>query len=207
MAIIYSYPEKTTVNSNDLLVITDSEQPAPNKNRTKSIKVSTLSDYVNAATGTTFLGWARYDGAQSFSNGTEVTVTNGNYIDPQVSLFTNQIIDPYVNGLIGKFLFTSDDLNAVYSLTVVFKASAANSNQTHIDIDFISGATDYERLSKAIGFYKGNNVVDNFHEMFQFYVDSDLITHGLQPRLYAQGGSVKFGDVIFFIQKQQQPAL
>ena len=157
--------------------------------------------------GATFLGWARYDGTPSFSNGTEVTVLDGNYIDPPVSLVTNQVIDPYTNGASGKFVFTSNDLNAVYSLTVVFKASAANANQTHIDIDFVSGATDYERLSKSIGFYKGNDVVDNFHEMFQFYVDSDLITYGLQPRLYAQGGNVKFGDVIFFIQKQQQPAI
>lgn len=175
------------------------------------ILVSNTQGYVEwksySESGATFLGWARYDGAASFSNGTEVTVTDGNFIDPAVSLVTNQIIDPYVNGLVGKFLFTSDDLNAVYSLTVVFKASAANANQTHIDVNFISGATDYERLSKSIGFYKGNDVVDNFHEMFQFYVDSDLITHGLQPRLYAQGGSVKFGDVIFFIQKQQQPAI
>ena len=207
MAIIYSYPEKTTVNSNDLLVITDSEQPAPNKNRTKSVKISTLSDYVNAATGTTFLGWARYDGTPSFSNGTEVTVTDGNFIDPPVSLVTNQIIDPYTNGVSGKFVFTNDDLNAVYSLTVVFKASAANANQTHVDVNFISGATDYERLSKSCAFYKGNNTVQNFHEMYQFYVDSDLITYGLQPRLYAEGDTVKFGDVVFFIQKQQQPAI
>jgi hypothetical protein len=157
--------------------------------------------------GATFLGWARYDGTPSFSNGTEVTVLDGAYIDPPVSLVTNQVIDPYTNGTSGKFVFTSNDLNAVYSLTVVFKASAANANQTHIDIDFVSGATDYERLSKSIGFYKGNDIVDNFHEMFQFYVDSDLITYGLQPRLYAQGGDVKFGDVIFFIQKQQQPAI
>lgn len=157
--------------------------------------------------GATFLGWARYDGTPSFSNGSEVTVTDGNFIDPPVSLVANQIIDPYTNGASGKFVFTNDDLNAVYSLTAVFKASAANANQTHVEVDFISGATDYERLSKSIAFYKGNDQVDNFHEMFQFYVDSDLITYGLQPRLYAQGGSVKFGDVIFFIQKQQQPAI
>ncbi len=36
MAIIYSYPEKTTLADGDLFVITDSEQTAPNKNRTKS---------------------------------------------------------------------------------------------------------------------------------------------------------------------------
>jgi len=335
MAIIYSYPEKITPADGDFLVITDSEQTAPNKNRTKSLKIENLADYIVSSTsgitgsgtlntiamftpngqaigdsrmveigyaiqvgtptlgqatllgddfistkaigttqltvdnisaqqggnvilignviigdqntdilqitssvsdytgtastaagqvlvsnassqlewksysesGATFLGWARYDGTPSFSNGTEVTVLDGNYIDPPVSLVTNQVIDPYTNGASGKFVFTSNDLNAVYSLTVVFKASAANANQTHIDINFVSGATDYERLSKSIGFYKGNDVVDNFHEMFQFYVDSDLITYGLQPRLYAQGGDVKFGDVIFFIQKQQQPAI
>ena len=208
MAIIYSYPLITTPNNEDLLVITDSSEVNGRKNRTKNITVENLTSFIVSPTsGATFLGWARYYGTPSFSTGTEVTVLDGNYIDPPVSLVANQIIDPYTNGASGKFNFTNDDLNAVYSLTVVFKASAANANQTHVDITFVSGATDYERLNKAIGFYKGNNVVDNFHEMFQFYVDSDLITFGLQPRLYAQGGDVKFGDVIFFIQKQQQPAI
>ena len=347
MAIIYSYPEKTSPAGGDFLVITDSEQPAPNKNRTKSLTIDNLASYISTSTsgitgsgtlntiamftpngqaigdsritqaalgaginvntnltvkgtstfnndatlsngnalrwtsddvriegttagdnikfyvghaeilqlaqsgtlatvtgnlrvtgayydssnspgttgqvltstgstvewksysesGATFLGWARYDGTPSFSNGSEVTVTDGNFIDPPVSLVTNQIIDPYTNGASGKFVFTNDDLNAVYCLTAVFKASAANANQTHIDVNFISGATDYERLSKSVAFYKGNDTVQNFHEMYQFYVDSDLITYGLQPRLYAEGGTVKFGDVIFFIQKQQQPAM
>jgi hypothetical protein len=171
-------------------------------NATSNVEWKSYSD-----SGATFLGWARYDGTPSFSNGSEVTVTDGNFIDPPVSLVTNQVIDPYTNGASGKFVFTNDDLNAVYCLTAVFKASAANANQTHVDIDFISGATDYERLSKSVAFYKGNDTVQNFHEMYQFYVDSDLVTYGLQPRLGASGGSVKFGDVIFFIQKQQQPAI
>ncbi len=46
MAIIYSYPEKTTPAGGDFLVITDSEQPAPNKNRTKSLTVDNLADYI-----------------------------------------------------------------------------------------------------------------------------------------------------------------
>ncbi len=46
MAIIYSYPEKTTPAGGDFLVITDSEQPAPNKNRTKSLTVNNLADYI-----------------------------------------------------------------------------------------------------------------------------------------------------------------
>ena len=46
MAIIYSYPEKTSPSGGDFLVITDSEQTAPNKNRTKSLKLSDLADFV-----------------------------------------------------------------------------------------------------------------------------------------------------------------
>ncbi len=50
MAIIYSYPQKTTPAGNDFLVITDSEQPAPNKNRTKSLTVDNLANYVVTST-------------------------------------------------------------------------------------------------------------------------------------------------------------
>lgn len=50
MAIIYSYPEKTTPAGNDFLVITDSEQQAPNKNRTKSLTVDNLANYVVTST-------------------------------------------------------------------------------------------------------------------------------------------------------------
>jgi|11_taG_2_1085331.scaffolds.fasta_scaffold17405_2 hypothetical protein len=55
MAIIYSYPEKTSPAGGDFLVITDSEEPAPNKNRTKSLTIDNLASYVvsstNAITG------------------------------------------------------------------------------------------------------------------------------------------------------------
>ena len=50
MAIIYSYPEKTTPAGGDFLVITDSEQTAPNKNRTKSLSIDNLADYVITST-------------------------------------------------------------------------------------------------------------------------------------------------------------
>ena len=50
MAIIYSYPEKLTAAGGDFLVITDSEQTAPNKNRTKSLKIDNLADYIVTST-------------------------------------------------------------------------------------------------------------------------------------------------------------
>lgn len=51
MAIIYSYPEKITPAGEDLLVITDSAQAAPNKNRTKSLTVDNLASYVVSVSG------------------------------------------------------------------------------------------------------------------------------------------------------------
>ena len=50
MAIIYSYPEKASPSGGDFLVITDSEQPAPNKNRTKSLTIDNLAAYVVSST-------------------------------------------------------------------------------------------------------------------------------------------------------------
>lgn len=50
MAIIYSYPEKITPADGDFLVITDSEQTAPNKNRTKSLTIDNLANYVVTST-------------------------------------------------------------------------------------------------------------------------------------------------------------
>jgi len=51
MAIIYSYPEKITPAKEDLLVITDSVQAAPNKNRTKSLTIDNLASYIVGVSG------------------------------------------------------------------------------------------------------------------------------------------------------------
>jgi len=51
MAIIYSYPEKITPAGEDFLVITDSAQAAPNKNRTKSLTIDNLASYVVGISG------------------------------------------------------------------------------------------------------------------------------------------------------------
>ncbi len=45
MAIIYSYPEKLSPSGGDFLVITDSEETDPNKNRTKSLKIDNLVNF------------------------------------------------------------------------------------------------------------------------------------------------------------------
>ena len=88
-------------------------------------------------------------------------------------------------------------------LTISFKASTSNANQTHMDIDFFSGNNEYEKLNKSVIFYKGNDQVENFHEVFQFYVDQSLISNGLEIKIKPHGRSIKLGDATFIIQRTQ----
>ena len=200
MARILTYASDTVIHDQDKVIGSDGVAGV-NNGTTKNYTVGELKAHINE--GVNLLGWARYDGAESFSNNSEFNITDGSYKNPGGVLVTNQLIDPFLSGESSDFIFSESDLNSTYMLTVVFKASADNTNNTHIDLNFISGAADYDRLSKSIAFYKGNDTVQNFHEVFQFYVDADLVTYGLQPRIYADGGSIKVGDVIYFIQKTQ----
>jgi len=203
MARIETYGLDSVINDADKVIGSDGVEGA-NYGVTKNYTIGELKDHINAgvAASSSFAGWARYDGTESFST-TPLDITDGNFGVPVMSLATNQLINPYSHANGKLFEFDSADVNSTYVITVVFKASADNANQTHVDLNFISGSTDYERLSKSIGFYKGNSVIQNFHEVFQLYVDGDLVTHGLSPRFYAQGGNIKLGDVIYFIQKTQ----
>lgn len=165
-------------------------------NQTKTFTLGSISDYVIGQYATAKTGWARYDTIDG-----PVVVGDGGCVTPNMDLVANVNINPYTAN--DMFEFTTDDVNSVYIITVVFNAAAANANQTHVDINFLSGATDYERLSKSIGFYKGNGVTQNFHEVFQLYVDGDLVTYGLKPKICADGGDITVSNAIYFIQKTQ----
>jgi hypothetical protein len=51
MAIIYSYPEKSNPVGEDVLIITDSEETGKNKNRTRSLTVDSLYNFVVTSLG------------------------------------------------------------------------------------------------------------------------------------------------------------
>ncbi len=51
MAIIYSYPEKSSPVGADVLIITDSEETGKNKNRTRSLTVDSLYNFVVTSLG------------------------------------------------------------------------------------------------------------------------------------------------------------
>lgn len=151
---------------------------------------------------TTIGGWARYDDNQytsasklSLADGVEVNLTNnGSAIyrsHPSINFY-----DTSTNKLLGL------NENDVYITTIVFKVSAANANQTHIDLRFV-GSGEIERIHKTMGFYKGNDVEQNFHEVFQYYTDATFVSDGVDIKIMSDGGTANVWDIIFFIQRTQ----
>ena len=181
----------TTLASGDVV-------PIVNNSVTKKVTAAKLSEYSQ-------LGWARYDDGQytssnklSLVDGVQVTLpNNANSItkSPEGYDFYNSVTKKLV----------AENENDCYVVTVVFKASAANTNSTHLDFQLVNGAlTGYERINKSLGFYKGNDTEQNFHTMFQFYADADFVSNGATLKITADGGTAKVWDIIFFIQRTQR---
>ena len=152
--------------------------------------------------GVSSLGWARYDDTfrtslnkLSLSDGVEVQLTNngGNTIKSHPSI---NFYDTTANKLLG---VTEND---VYVVTIVFSASAANANQTHLDLRLV-GSGQIERVHKTMGFYKGNDTIQNFHEVIQYYTDATFVNDGVDIKIMADGGTAKVWDIIYFIQRTQ----
>jgi len=156
--------------------------------------------------GVKSLGWTRYDdGAYtsssklSLADGVEVTLPND-----RATIYRSHSSLDFYNGtkVIG------ENENDVYSMTVVFRYSAVNANQTYLSLHFEGGnGTPYDRIRQDITFPKGNDVAHDFHGVFQYYADADFITNGSDWRITATGGTAKIWDIIFFIQRTQNASL
>jgi len=150
------------------------------------------------------LGWTRYDDNQytvsnklTASDGVKITLPNNG-----ANIYRSQDGIDYYNPNTNKII--GDNLNDLYSMTIVFKISAANANQTfvHLNLENIDG-TPYERVRQDIYFPKGNDVQHDFHHVFQYYIDSDFISNGAEWEIISEGGDSKIWDIIFFIAKTQ----
>src|SRR5210317_12007 len=160
-------------------------------------------------TGGLNLGWTRYDdtfyvGSDDttkllLSDGVEVTLPNngGNIVRSHPSLNFYDVANQKLVGY---------NENDVYMVTVIFKKSSGNANQTHLDF-ILRGADDYDRINMALGFYKGNDETQNQHIMFQYYLDANALANGLTPKIQSDGGSAKIWDIIFFVQRTQNAGL
>lgn len=160
--------------------------------------------YPQAGQGTG-LGWTRYDDGQytsanklSLALGVEITLPNN-----AASIYRSYDGIDYYNGT----RILADNLNDVYILTVAFKCSAANANQTYLRLQLdAENGTPYERVGVDIAFPKGNDVQHQFHQMFQYYADQNFADNGSLLRVTPTGGTAKIWDIIYFIQKTQSYA-
>lgn len=157
-------------------------------------------------TQSTSLGWARYDDTVytaaaklNLVDGVEFSLTNngGNTIKSHPSI-------DFYNTATNKLLGVNE--NDVYVVTIVLSASAANANQTHLDLRLV-GSGQIERVHKTMGFYKGNNTTQNFHEVIQYYTDATFVSDGVDIKIMADGGTAKVWDIIYFIQRTQNAAI
>ncbi len=152
------------------------------------------------------LGWARYDDTEwtslnkkSLAIDTEIVLPNnaGNVINTHI-----HSPKAFYNGTTQKIQAVND--SDVYILTIVFKYSAANANQTYLELNMEGGnGTPYDRLSADITFPKGNDVAHNYHGVFQYYSDSSFVASGSQMKITAIGGTAQVWDIIYFIQRTQ----
>ena len=151
------------------------------------------------------LGWTRYDdGLYTAANklilleDNEISLPNN-----AANTYRSYAGIDYYNGT----RITADNLNDVYILTVAFKCSALNANQTYLRLQLdAQNGTPYERVGVDIAFPKGNNIEHEFHQVFQYYADQNFVDNGSLLNITPSGGTAKIWDIIFFIQKTQSYA-
>jgi len=151
------------------------------------------------------LGWTRYDdGLYTAANklilleDNEISLPNN-----AANTYRSYAGIDYYNGT----RITADNLNDVYILTVAFKCSALNANQTYLRLQLdAQNGTPYERVGVDIAFPKGNDIEHEFHQVFQYYADQNFVDNGSLLNITPSGGTAKIWDIIYFIQKTQSYA-
>jgi len=153
------------------------------------------------------LGWARYDD-DVFTETSKLTLADGVSIEMPnnaENVYRSYNGIDYYNGTTRKVL--ADNLNDVYVMTIVFKCSAPNANQTYLRLQLdATNGTPYERVGVDIPFPKGNDVAHEFHQVFQYYADQHFVDNGSNWKIVATGGAAQIWDIVYFIQKTQSYA-
>lgn len=155
------------------------------------------------------LGWGRYDDTR-YTTSSFYTLLPASGV---VTLPNNggNTIEPYTNISFydtGSQRIQVENINDVYMCTVTFKAKTANANSAYMRVQMDSvGPTTYERVGKDLFFGKGNEIWHTFHDVFQYYADSDFVTYGNRWKIQAFDASVNISDVIFFIQRTQNTSI
>ena len=160
-------------------------------------------------TGAVNLGWCRYQDTQYtgvndatkviLSDGVKVTIPN----NAGTTTKSNASLNFYDNST---QKLNVENINDFYIITVEFKASASNTQQTHLDLSVENGGV-IENLEMVIPFYKGNNTTQQEHKMIQYYATSSFVSEGASLEIKSHGGAAKIWDIQYFIQRTQNAGL
>jgi len=203
---ITELPNLETISNDDVFVCVDISEETTKK-VTYGNLINNVTGSIPPGLGGSGLGWARYDGTQyTTSSVFTLTVAAGEQPLPNnagntIETHLHSSISFYESGS-GKIQVENE--GDVYMCTIVFDAKTANANGTSIrvQLDNTTG-TPYERVGKDLFFGKGNDTWHEFHEVFQYYGDSDFVTNGNRWNVQAFGNTVSIANVIFFIQRTQ----
>jgi hypothetical protein len=155
--------------------------------------------------GSKTLGWARYQDTQytGASDATKVILSDGVTVtlpnNAGTTTKSNASLSFYDNST---QKLNVENVNDVYIITVEFKASASNAQQTHLDLSVENGGL-IENLEMVIPFYKGNNTTQQEHKMIQYYATSSFVSDGATLKIKSHGGAAKIWDIQYFIQRTQ----
>lgn len=163
--------------------------------------------YPQGGSGT--LGWARYQDTQytGASDATKVILSDGVTVtipnNAGTTTKSNASLSFYDNST---QKLNVENVNDVYIITVEFKASAHNTQNTHLDLSIENGGV-IENLEMVIPFYKGNNTTQQEHKVMQYYATSSFVSDGATLKIKSHGGSAKIWDIQYFIQRTQNGSL
>ena len=155
--------------------------------------------------GSKTLGWARYQDTQytGASDATKVILSDGVTVtlpnNAGTTTKSNASLSFYDNST---QKLNVENVNDVYIITVEFKASASNAQQTHLDLS-VENCGLIENLEMVIPFYKGNNTTQQEHKMIQYYATSSFVSDGATLKIKSHGGGAKIWDIQYFIQRTQ----
>ena len=155
--------------------------------------------------GSKTLGWARYQDTQytGASDATKVILSDGVTVtlpnNAGTTTKSNASLSFYDNST---QKLNVENVNDVYIITVEFKASASNAQQTHLDLIVENGGV-IENLEMVISFYKGNDTTQQEHKMIQYYATSSFVSDGATLKIKSHGGGAKIWDIQYFIQRTQ----
>jgi hypothetical protein len=195
-----------TIDTNDVFVVVDDSQ-----NQTKKITygnlVNNMTGSIPPGLGGSGLGWARYDDTQ-YTTGSAFSLTTaaGEQVLPNNG---GNTINDHIHSTVEFYDSTSkkiqvENVNDVYVATITFRAKTGNANGTYIRLQLDNTVgTPYERVGKDLFFGKGNDVWHTFHEIFQWYGDSDFLANGNEWNVQAFGADCQIADIIYFIQRTQ----